>query len=216
MKKLSVALIATAMALALSPAVIAQEATFNFSFAYAPAAGQPYDTGIYANGWVTGTLITAGSVPGVYPGLSGVYNLTGGEITIWGAESGTDSLVANPAGAANPGIFYDAANGSNWVDLFYSLGNASNSQYSNGYVDFANYKGGLDFGNYAIWFGDNNGNGDGYSVMYDPRGYIADTIYSPNPAASGTTFGVPDGGTTLALLGLAIAGLAGLRRKLSK
>ena len=216
MKKFSIALIAGAVALAFSPAVIAQTATFNFTFSYAPAAGQPYDTGIYAAGWVTGTLIPATSVQGVYSGLTGVYNLTSGEITIWGAESGTDSLVANPAGAANPGIFYDAANGSNWDDLFYSLGNASNSQYSNGYVDFANYKGGLDFGNYAIWFGDNNGNGDGYSVMYDPRGYIADTIYSPNPAASGTTFGVPDGGTTLALLGLAITGLAGLRRKLSR
>ena len=30
-----------------------------------------------------------------------------------------------------------------------------------------------------------------------------------------TEFAVPDGGTTLALLGLAVAGMAGLRRKLS-
>jgi hypothetical protein len=60
-----------------------------------------------------------------------------------------------------------------------------------------------------------------FNIGYAPPLAIAISVNNPNGYVTGApglydldSLTVPDGGTTLALLGLAIAGLAGLRRKL--
>jgi hypothetical protein len=138
----------------------------------------------------TGTLI------GSEIGSTGDYQISSGTIATTGsAFTGTGSIDTNPSdlvayGADNE--LYFVGNGPDGRDL--DLGGLLFST-TNGLNN--------------LWGGNNGGNGP--STSYSLSGRNGNYIDYPG------TFNVsaPDGGTTLALLGLAIVGMAGLRRKLS-
>jgi hypothetical protein len=159
-----------------------------------PAFAQNYDftytgSGVSATGTLTGTEI----------GNTGSYNITGGTISTFtpnGDFSGTiDSNPADLSAVGGDDVLYvnPQKNG------FY-LGQSPNY----GLLFSMSYG-----GDNLIWAGNNGGGGAGYSIWYYDDYDIA------YPGTFTVTSAVPDGGTTLLLLGLAVAGLAGLRRKLS-
>jgi hypothetical protein len=221
MKKFTFASLAVVVALAITPVVAnAQNAYFNFSYDNPNTGGN----GIIATGWLVGSLVS---------GSTTVYDITSGSITFsansswYAGETGT--LFANPNGATGAYNIVDINGGELYDDLVYAsvtcstptsctVAPALNPQGINQYLDYAQGSGqnpgGLLFsvnapGDTLLWSGNNGGNGTGYSFAgnFGNNGVIA-------PADTTFTMTVPDGGTTLALLGLAIAGLAGLRRKL--
>jgi hypothetical protein len=133
-------------------------------------------------------------------GFNGEFQVTSGTITITGSEfSGTGTIDTNSGDLGS----YGADN------LLFTLENAGRPGYGSydHYVDW----GGLLFtttnGLNNLWAGDNNGYGSSYSLSGNNGNFI------DYPGAFTLTAVTPDGGTTLAFLGLAIAGLAGLRRK---
>jgi hypothetical protein len=193
MKKFSLALLAIATALAISPAALAQ----NYDFTYTSAS-----PGVSASG----SLTTGASV-------GGGYNVTNGGLTF---ESMNFDLIAN-ANVGNPSYYPAPGVG---------LGSTGyNFEYDDILFPTAGPGGLLD--NYGLLFYDaSNGdainiwsNGQGvadYTLLaYDASTGTWDISTSPSGTGTFTLNAVPDGGTTLTLLGLAIAGLAGLRRKLS-
>jgi hypothetical protein len=166
MKKFSLALLAIATALAITPAALAQ-GTYSFSFTCLNGGG--YDYPCSSSGYLD--VNASGIVTNI---VNGIYN---GEAMI------LDS----------PGSYGNNDN------MFYPSGNPS-------YVDYS----GITF----------DASGVSYNLAYYNGTGIVDIVNNPGGYPSGITpvsFSasyVPDGGTTLTLLGLAIAGLAGLRRKL--
>ena len=156
-----------------------------------PAFAQSWDF-TYTNAVENAT----GTLMGTEIGITDVWQITSGTISITGsAFSGTGIIDTNPADLAS----YGADN------KLYPAGDASDGRL----LDL----GGLLFsttnGLNNLWGGDNHGNGP--STAYSLSGNGGNYIDYPGTF----TITVPDGGTTLTLLGLAIAGLAGLRRKLS-
>jgi hypothetical protein len=160
-----------------------------------PALAQNYDFTYAGSGGdvYKGTLVTSGLPQG------GGYNITGGGLTIL---LDNFTLVTNPTPFA-PAPFLGTGI---YDDLLFPNGGPANLLDANGplflsggsgeYVEI--YQAGVSATTYGFWEGTS-----GNSVS------INDT------SGSFTITAVPDGGTTLTLLGLAIAGLACLRRKLS-
>ena len=95
MRKLSLALLALATALAISPAALADDFNFSFSTLYstAPAPGAIFGEGAYGYGTLSGVEVS----PGLYEITSGTIELFGGSDTY---AHGTGTLVADPT----PGI----------------------------------------------------------------------------------------------------------------
>lgn len=146
MKKLSIALLALAAALAISPAAIADTYYYHY-----------HDGGITASGMLSGTEI----------GNTGVFEITSGTINVnYGNGVMTGILDPNP-NAPNP---YSAPCGycGNINDLLYTASNSPAEGNSPGGMLLDPY--GLLFtvnGNYGyanIWGGDNNGYGTNYSI----------------------------------------------------
>jgi hypothetical protein len=185
MKKYTVSLFVLAGSLAIAPAAFGD---VDFTFAYTG----PEES---ATGTLTGSEI----------GSTGDYQITSAAITVTGsAFSGTGTLDTNVSDLAAYGADNEIYPSQNAVDRSgYDL-----------YLDL----GGLLFTTgsdvYNLWGGDNNGyssDNDSYSLSGRNGNYIDYPGTLTLVAAAAT----PDGGTTLALLGLAVAGLAGLRRKLN-
>jgi hypothetical protein len=189
MKKFSMALVAIATALAISPVALAQ----NYNFTYTDG-----------NVTATGVLDTTSLGGGIYGITGGTIALT---VTAGSGIAGTGVILSDPNG---PGNLYTLQNPPNsgganlQIDnLFYPglnpelTDNGFNFELTN-----TAYAGGI-FG--SIWgnSASNYGIFEGNYNVYD------------SGAGNFSSSAVPDGGTTLLLLGLAVAGLAGLRRKLS-
>jgi len=160
--------------------------------------------------------------------LSGVLTASpdGGGVYTVDAVTGTVALASNPSityalTLVPAGAVPQNANGDNWYgqdDLLYLNGGpllTVNPNYSgNGGIEFAfpeppplsGINGGSDIALFA-----NGSGGYGSSESAGLGGYNNTT----NTGGTFTLSAVPDGGTTLTLLGLAVAGLAGLRRKFS-
>jgi hypothetical protein len=146
----------------------------------------------------SGSGITAsGSLYSITPyGNGGGYLATSGGLTLNGNLADPFSLIPNPnngAPAGYPGFIYDdlifptcaACKAGNLLDIDGILFTDNSNNVIN------------------IW---GTGSNTGY-ILYLGQSYSGTfTLTPPMPC--------PDGGTTLTLLGLAIAGLAGLRRKL--
>ncbi|MGA2373467.1 MAG: VPDSG-CTERM sorting domain-containing protein [Candidatus Korobacteraceae bacterium] len=137
-----------------------------------------------------------GTLSGSEIGVTGDYQITSGTISITGsAFSGTGGIDTISGDLA----IYGADN------ELYAAGDAPDARLLDlGGLLFSTTNG-LD----NLWGGNNGGNGA--STAYSISGRNGNYIDFPGTFA----LTVPDGGTTLVLLGLAVAGLAGLRRKLS-
>jgi hypothetical protein len=182
-----------------------------------PALAQSYDFTYSDANYILSGVLTAS------PDGGGVYTVTGvtGTVAQTSAPSTTYALTLVP-----PGVVAENHNGDDLFgqdDLIYPgqtplLTICPNWGCALGGLLFAfpaggalsGYNGGSDIALFAN-NGSGNGSGDYGSIEYSNLGGYGNL-------ASGGTFtlsAVPDGGTTLVLLGLAVAGLAGLRRKLS-
>ena len=154
-----------------------------------------------------------------------VTGVTNGQIT---DANGTFALNLIPVGATPEDYNGDEFSGQDNL-IFTSPSTNTLSvdtnfyNYNNGlYFDFAspnalsgpdNINGGSD-----ILISASNTSGAAGSYQSDAFYYVAPGDWGYNVITTGGNFAltpVPDGGTTLLLLGLAVAGLAGLRRKLS-
>jgi hypothetical protein len=151
---------------------------------------------------------------------SGAFNLTG--LSFFAAVTGSSSMTANIGAVVNGG-------GAN-MDAY--SGFAGPTSFGSGSVFFA-----------SLFSGDAVGIGGGEGLILVPQGYISGAALSDSMTFDGATFaslgltpgtyiwswgdganqnftliiggaGVPDGGTTVSLLGCALVGLAGLRRRL--
>jgi hypothetical protein len=178
---------------------LAADAQFNFTYSD-------------ANYLLSGVLTATPDGGGVYT----VTGVTGGTVTWVGEPSTSYALTLVPVG-----VQVRNANGDDlWGqdDLIYPgqtplLTLCPNGNCSSGGLEFAfpaggqlsGYNGGSDIFLFA-----NGGTNYGSQEFSSLGGYNHVT-----PDGTFTLSLVPDGGTTLLLLGLAIAGLAGLRRKLS-
>lgn len=178
-----------------------------------PALAQNYDFTYSDSQYVLSGVLTA------TPDGGGAYTVTGvtGTVALASAPGTTYALTLVP-----PGVTAENHNGDNlWGqdDLIYpgqtslltvcpgwncALGGLLFAFPAGGAL--SGYNGGSDIALFA-----NNGSGDYGSIEYSNLGGYG------NQGSNGTftLAAVPDGGTTLTLLGLAIAGLAGLRRKFS-
>lgn len=178
-----------------------------------PALAQNYDFTYSDANYILSGVLTAS------PNGGGVYTVTGvtGTISYLGGSAYALTLVP-------PGAVPTNANGDNVYgqdDLIYPgqapLLTVDPNYNGNGGIEFAfpaggplsGYNGGSDI---ALFANTSAGGPGGYGSLESANlgGY--------DKVTSGGTFtlsAVPDGGTTLVLLGLAVAGLAGLRRKLS-
>lgn len=167
------------------------------------------------------------TVGGAPDAISGSGTLTATAITpagLWAIDSLTGQINGNAVNIYGPGGCSDC--NLTWRGVPGTGG--ANIQYNN--VFFGAENGVLDEFGIVLYAGNINA---GNASNAAPFWYIAGTY--PNPPASGppgyldntNLYGftvlsnpflvsaVPDGGTTLSLLGLALVGLAGLRRKLS-
>jgi hypothetical protein len=181
-----------------------------------PALAQDYNFSIN-----DGTVSATGTLDFVFAPALNADLVTGGTITVSGGEtvggytipSGTGTLLANTNLAVGSTAWasdtlYNGGDNLIYDDLLYP----GTQELVDGYGLIFTYGS----GNTAFSISNDSGgvpgtNPNNYAIIvgqiYAPRGY-----YGPDTS----NFAVPDGGTTLALLGLAVAGLAGLRRKLSK
>jgi len=153
---------------------------------------------VIATGWLTYDTSTTYSPNNTSTGITSPgYNVIAGSISFAG---NTLALYSNPT----PGSQSTSPDGSYYYDdLFFPAGPAGL------YLDYDGLLFGQGTGNVVeinVW---GNGETSMDSVWTDSTGGIWAT------RDNGGKFAVPDGGTTLLLLGLAIAGLAVLRRKLS-
>jgi hypothetical protein len=153
---------------------------------------------VYNFTYTSAVETASGTLSGSEIGSTGDYQITSGTISITGsAFSGTGGIDTISGDLA----IYGADN------ELYAAGDAPDARLLDlGGLLFSTTNG-LD----NLW-GGNNG-GYGASTAYSISGRNGNYIDYPGTF---TISQVPDGGTTLLLLGLAVAGLAGLRRKLSK
>jgi hypothetical protein len=190
MKKFTLALFALAAALAFAPAAVAQS----------------YDFTITGNGVSASGVITIAGIVGD-PGYFGITGITGtysdGGITTTNITGMYPDPTYGGIEDSNHLFYFD--------NQFYPSGNGGLFLDGPGMVfDLAN-------GDYVGVCGTGCTTG---GLPYNLN--VVDTTgnYTHNNEGIGVNFTavpatVPDGGTTLLLLGLAVAGLAGLRRKLS-
>lgn len=203
MKKFTLALFALAAALAISSVASAQSYDFTIT-----------GSGVNASGVLT---VAATATPGVYSitGISGTYSDSNGTPVVDAAITG---LYPDPTNAqilttsylfSLDNLLYPAGNSP--TVCFWGTCNSGQSLDVTGFVfDVA---GGNEVG---IWGDAGTGFPGPYNVGRDIDGVYQDggnngvgVMFTANEVA------VPDGGTTLLLLGLAVAGLAGIRRKFS-
>jgi VPDSG-CTERM motif len=164
------------------------------------------------------------------PDGGGVYTVTGVTGTV--TYVGTDNSVSTSPYALTlvpPGVVPENHNGDNIYgqdDKIYvnqtPLLTLNPSFNGNGGLEFAfpappplsGYNGGSDI---ALFANNSTGGPGDYGSLESANlgGYANVTSGGTFTLISIGTHSVPDGGATLALLGLAVAGLAGLRRKLS-
>lgn len=189
MKKVQLAILAAALGLA-------TQAFANSITDYFTLTG----TDVTGHGSFTATENPDGS----YTATSGYLDLTGG-VYAWGNYN----LVANPNGTSVAGSPIDLANPGQGVGFMYD------NQYFPSQPGALLDSNGLLFNNLAgnfevnIWGNGNNS----YEVM---RGYPNGYGY-PDTWGASVSFTVPDGGSTVALLGLALGacGLIARRQKLA-
>jgi hypothetical protein len=204
MKKFTLVSFAIAAVLAISPTVVVAQV---YDFTASGIEGNGQAVNITATFDLTslggGTYLLTGASGSVLDPWGNTLSITG---VISAGSPGTvgysnpyqfDNLVTIPAAYAG-----QLTSGLSYFDGYGILLSTSNPGY---YVGVAPNEYYAD-GNYQ--FADNGLNG---SVTYPLAG---NWPYDTADVTVSLTR-VPDGGTTLALLGLAIAGLAGLRRKLS-
>jgi hypothetical protein len=178
MKKVFLALLAIATALAISPLALAQNYSFTFS--------------------------TIGPGPD-YPAFgSGILYDDGGLVTSWsGTYNGSPMTLLPP----NPGV---GGNPNTGNPGYAGNDNQFNPSGSPSYFSFN----GLSFEADSIYYNLFYVGSTGTYLLDSNENPVGNTSPSTEVGFSATY--VPDGGTTVTLLGLAVAGLAGLRRKLSK
>jgi len=188
MKKFALASLAVAVALAISPSVVnAQTLDFTYTFTY---------DSVDATGTLVGSLVA----PGEYAIIGGTIDLTGSAINGTGVFS---PILSN-------GNFYT---GGGTILTFTPPYDQDLYPGADPQID----------GNGALTFDITSGLGAGNGLVIWSNGPGDYGVFGGNwtlggQSSSGASFSataVPDGGTTLLLLGLAVAGLAGLRRKLS-
>jgi len=195
LKKSASALFAIVAVLVFSQ--VASASTIAVSFTYTNSSDA-----VVAAGWLTfdtSKAYTPNNTSTGIPATSPGYNVTQGSITVSG---NTLPLFVNPVAGtqqtSNDGTYY-------YDDLLFPDGP------SGLYLDYDGllFGEGTDVVEVNVW-----GTGSGASL--DSLWEDTTTGGHWSTQDNNGTFAIPDGGTTLTLLGLAVAGLAGLRRKLSK
>jgi hypothetical protein len=217
MKKVSMALVAVS---ALSFAMAAGSADAQIYQALGDSTNQ---IGFSYNGGASGvgnTITFAGSGP-FSLGSVDLFGYAGGgslpiEVSIYaGADPNTGALLGSeqytPAGNGNTTevLNFGGLTVPDTVTYIVSIVGNTGS-FDDSFVDWQQYTGNTGAPTIGtstdMWYG-------------APGSYVVDNSYAIDTGAKtntlGVQFNVPDGGTTLVLLGLAVAGLAGLRRKLS-
>jgi hypothetical protein len=145
MKKLSLALLAMAAALAITPAALA-DSTFDYTFA--------------VNSVVTAT----GSLTGTEVGSTGIFDITSGTIDVSYLPAGgvfTGSIDTNPADIAASGTGAD--------NVLYTLSNSPNNLLLDVHGLFFELNNNT-FVN--MWGGDDNGNGINYSITQNNLDWV--------------------------------------------
>jgi hypothetical protein len=191
MKKFTLALFAIVAVLVFTQ--VASASTITVDFTYSNNSNV-----VVAAGWITYDTSVAYSPAGTPTGVTAPgYNVQNGSITFSG---NTLPLYLNPS----VGNQSTSPDGSYWYDdLFFPAGPT-----------------GLYLDNDGLLFGQGSGYVVEINIWGNGEGANLDSAWADSTGGwwttqdNGGTFAVPDGGTTLALLGLAVAGLAGLRRKL--
>ncbi|MGA2373466.1 MAG: VPDSG-CTERM sorting domain-containing protein [Candidatus Korobacteraceae bacterium] len=186
MKKFALAMFAIAVAFAFTQVASATSLDFTYT---SPT--------VTLSGVLDSTLISPG-----------VYALTGGSVDVTASSSsgnlptGTWNAIPDPTGTAIP---YSCCGGTFTYDQQGFPG-------QDPVVDLYGFMFQLSStpGDYLNIYSNGPGN---YGVTSAINGNLGVNVGSEVPTSVSLT--VPDGGTTLALLGLVVAGLAGLRRKLS-
>jgi len=195
MKKFTLALLACATALAISPVASAQ--TYNFSFAIT-------GSGVNASGVITATQVTGD--PGVYDitGISGTYSDSNGTPVVNAAITG---LYPDPTNAQiiTTSYLFSLDN------LLYPAGNSPTTCFwgncnSGQYLDIAglvfNVAGGNEVGISGVA-------GTGFAGPYNLDRDISGVYQDGGNNGVGVLFSVPEGGATLLYLLLAGAGSFG-------
>ena len=194
MKKFALGSLAVAAAIAVSQAALADSFySFNFS-----------DNDIT----VSGEFVTSDAVIPSYPGAQQILSFTGTITDTNGGGAPWNGAVSLYSGTA----FFNTPDFNGVDNWFHPTGNgsiegASGFQYFDGGGLVLSVIGGND--EWSIF-----GEGGGTYGNYPGTGGDGYRDYVDGVPGSDLSISAPDGGTTLALLGLAIAGLAGLRRKL--
>jgi hypothetical protein len=219
MKKLGLFSLAVAAAIAISPAAKADDVGFEIHYTDAQTGGSLINTTLYVDAVSQSAATCGGSATACYlvDALDTNYLSTGFDLI---AYPGTGTFTPGgiiPAGTTN------SAWSDNVVDNLLSVDAGGNVSFNPndplgglGYTDTTPLFAGGPDNAYFFYLG---GPGEGGT----PGQYYEYQFAQSNQTGNGTPlinvtfteFAVPDGGTTLALLGLAVAGLAGLRRKLS-
>lgn len=162
MKRFSIALLALATALTISPAALAD--TFNYTFTG--------NSGIIATGTLTGTEV----------GTSGVFDITSGTINVnFGNGVMTGFLDPNPntPNSYTPGCGYCGT----IDDLLYPSSNSPKNMLLD--VDGLLFTVNGNYGYTNIWAGDNNGYGSNYSISGGWDAYGGGSfVVTPTPEPS--------------------------------
>jgi hypothetical protein len=155
------------------------------------------NTGIVASGDLSGVLLSAGA-----------FNITSG--TINDVTIGLGSLYANP----NPGVQSStpSGDGATYDDMLYPGNNPMIAPNYGALLFYGTGNVGVSAYEMQIW---SDGANSYYRYQGDPPASLPGGRNGPGDPGTFAIVATPDGGTTLSLLGLAIVGLAGLRRKLS-
>jgi hypothetical protein len=191
---------------------LAQDPTFNWTFGTSPT--DPYGSGTF-----DATLVNGALYPGLYQIVSGTGTITDSAGTFSVSVAG---LTTSYNGGAQ-GLCDNVVDSSAVCNTMRGTnGTGQNFTFDNLLYTGASLAGGQPFDANGIAFVDSvvgqdfvltttSSSGNSGGAEYCGPGATDCEGLSPTLSVSL----VPDGGTTLALLGLAVAGLAGLRRKLS-